>query len=71
MQSKFTTTFGQNNAKEFLSNSETNEIEKMFLQNVCKVPDQNIYLRFLIKTKNESKQVNSLKYISLTFGEKL
>jgi len=71
MQSKFTTTFGQNNAKEFLSNSETNEIEKMFSQNVFKVPDQNIYLRFLIETKNESKQVNSLKYISLTFGEKL
>jgi len=34
MQNKFTTTFGQNNAKEFISNSETNEIEKLLLKSV-------------------------------------
>jgi len=47
MQSKFTTTFGQNNAKELITNSDINEIEKLFLkvymnllqQNVFKVPD--------------------------------
>ena len=47
MQSKFTTTFGQNDAKELITNSDINEIEKLFLkvymnllqQNVFKVPD--------------------------------
>jgi len=34
MQSKFTTAFGQNNAKELFTNSEINEIEKLFLKSV-------------------------------------
>ena len=79
MQSKFMTTFSQNDAKQFISNSETNEIEKLFSKSVHERAAtkcfQSSRLKCLsevsIKTKNESKQVTSLKYISLMLGEKL